>query len=420
MPIYLLIDCNAFYCSCIQIFQPNLRGLPVVTLSNNDGCVIARTREAKALGIKMGEPFHLNRNRFDELGVRYFSSNYPLFGDISERVMRTIAGEVDEQEIYSIDEAFCRVSGITDLDGFARRLKDMIWQRHGMAVGIGISTTKTLAKVANWRAKNSPRAAGVLDLVCPERRELLLRHTPIDEIWGIGRKLSERLKSDLQVETGWQLAQSDRTALQSLYGVTVVRTSRELMGQDCHGLELDPEPSKMIGSSKMFGTRVRDLHLLKQALATYTTRCAEKLRAQGSVCSSLGVSLSTSPHDKGLQHHGAITVRLSAGTSDTRLLVEAACRGLDEVFRPGLDYCRVGVIFQRIDEHDSTPADLFSCPASSAKTAQVMQTLDSINARFGRNKIHVGRFVSDPSWSMRANYMTPAYTTRWDELLKVH
>lgn len=420
MSIYMLIDCNAFYCSCIQIFQPHLRGLPVVVLSNNDGCVIARTREAKTLGIKMGEPFHLNRKRFDELGIRYFSSNYPLFGDISDRVMRTIACEVDEQEIYSIDEAFCRVSGIADLDGFARRLKDMIWQRHGMPVGIGISVTKTLAKVANWRAKSSPRAAGVLDLVCPERRELLLRHTPIEEVWGIGRRLSERLKADLQVETAWQLAQADRTALQALYGVTVVRTSRELMGQDCHGLELDPEPSKMIGSSKMFGIRVRDLHLLKQALATYTTRCAEKLRAQGSVCSSLGVSLSTSPHDEGPQHHGSISVRLSTGTSDTRLLVEAACRGLDEIFQAGLGYCRVGVIFQRIDEQKSTPADLFSCHASSAKHDQVMQALDSINAKFGRNKIHVGRVNSDPSWAMRANFMTPAYTTRWSELLVVH
>lgn len=419
MPIYMLVDCNAFYCSCIQIFQPKLRGLPVVVLSNNDGCVIARTREAKALGIKMGEPFHLNKKRFDELGVRYFSSNYPLFGDISDRVMRTIGSMVDEQEIYSIDESFCTVSGIRDMDGFAREVKNMIWQRHGMPVGIGISVTKTLAKIANWRAKNSPRANGVLDLVCPDRREILLRHTPIEEVWGIGRKLSERLKADMQVDTAWKLALADRTALQALYGVTVVRTSRELMGQDCIGLELNPEPSKIIGSSKMFGIRVYDLNLLKQALAHYTTRCAEKLRAQGSVCSHIGVSLNTSPHDEGLQHHGSIGVRLSAGTSDTRLLVEAACRGLEEIFKPDLAYCRVGIIFQKIDETVGTAADLFSSPEADARNDQVMETLDKINERFGRNKIHVGRMVSEPVWAMRARFMTPSYTTRWDELLVV-
>lgn len=305
------------------------------------------------------------------------------------------------------------------MDAFARRVKDMIWQRHGMPVGIGISTTKTLAKAANWRAKNSPRADGVLDLVSPDRQELLLRHMPIDEVWGIGRRLSERLKADLQIDTAWKLAQADRSALQALYGVTVVRTSRELMGQDCFGLELDPEPSKMIGSSTMFGIRVRELHLLKQALATYTTRCAEKLRAQGAVCSTMSVSLSTSPHDEGPQHHGSIGVRLSAGTADTRMLVEAACRGLEEIFRPDLAYCRVGVIFQKIDEISSTPADLFHCPADDVRDGKVMSALDEINKRFGRNKIHVGRVVSEPVWAMRARYMSPRYTTHWDELLVV-
>lgn len=416
MATYGLIDCNSFYCSCIQIFQPKLRGLPVVVLSNNDGCVIARTREAKALGIKMGEPFHLNRKRFDQAGVKYFSSNYALFGDISDRVMRTIANEVVAMEIYSIDEAFADVTGVPNLEAFGRRLQSMIWKRHGMPVGIGFSVSKTLAKVANWRAKNSPRAGGVLDLVSPDRRELLLRHTPVGEVWGVGRKLSEKLKTDLEIETAWGLAQANRSQLQDRYGVVMVRTSRELAGEDCFGLELDAEPSKMIGSSKMFGVRVSQLPLLKQALTAYTTRCAEKLRAQGSQCSVMSVSLNTSPHDEGPAHHGHMRVQLPVPTDDTRLLVEAACRGLDEIFVPDRAYCRTGVIFTHLIERADTPADLFACPEGAARSTRAMGVLDEINRRFGRNTLHTGRLVDEPIWAMRANYMTPRYTTRLSDL----
>lgn len=364
----------------------------------------------------MGDAFHLNRKNFDKAGVHYFSSNYALFGDISDRVMRTIASEVPALEIYSIDEAFVDLTGIPNLDAFSRKLQEMIWKRHGMPVGIGISVSKTLAKVANWRAKNSSRSGGVLDLVTADRRELLLRHTPVDEVWGVGRKLSEKLKADLQVETAWQLAEANRSQLQDRYGVVMVRTSRELAGEDCFGLELDAEPSKMIGSSKMFGVRVSQLALLKQALTAYTTRCAEKLRAQGSQCSVMSVSLNTSPHDEGPQHHGSIKVQIAVPTDDTRLLVEAACRGLDQIFVPDRAYCRTGVVFTHLIEKADTPADLFACPETDARSARAMGVLDEINQRFGRNTLHTGRLVSEPIWAMRANYMTPRYTTRLSDL----
>lgn len=418
MQVIGLIDCNSFYCSCHQAFDPRLRGRPVVVLSN-DGAVVARSKEAKLLGIKMGEVFHLNRKRYDELGVVYFSSNYALYGDVSDRVMRTIAQEVAAQEIYSCDECFVDLSGVPDVDGFCRRLKAILWQRHSMPVGIGISTTKTLSKVANWRAKNSPRAAGVLDLVARDRQQLLLAHTPAGEVWGVGRKLTERLKSDLGIETALQLARADRGVLQDRYGVVMVRTSRELDGEQCFDLELDPEPAKMIGSSKMFGVRVSELHLLKQALASYTTRCAEKLRGQGAQCKAMSVSLSTSPHDAGPAHHGQIGVKLAVATDDTRLLIEAACLALESIFVPDRAYCRVGVVFTTLEHTSHSPADLFACPEATAKSSKTMEALDAINQRFGRNTLHSGRVVADPSWKMRAQFPSPHYTTRLADLLTV-
>lgn len=420
MQIVGLIDCNSFYCSCHQAFQPQLRGRPVVVLSNNDGAVIARSREAKALGIKMGEVFHLNRKRYDQLGVVYFSSNYALYGDISDRVMRTIAQEVVDQEIYSIDECFVDLTGIPDVDAFGRKLKALLWQRHCMPVGIGIATTKTLAKVANWRAKNSPRAAGVLDLVERDRQQLLLAHTPIDEVWGVGRRLNERLKADLGIETALQLAEADRTVLQDRYGVTMVRTSRELDGEQCFDLELSPEPAKLIGSSKMFGVRVSELHLLKQALATYTTRCAEKLRVQGALCKAMSISLSTSPHDPGPAHHGQIAVKLSIAVDDTRILIEAACSALERIYMPGRAYCRTGVVFTHLEHASQSPADLFACPEAAARRSRAMHTLDTINHRFGRNTLRSARVVADPSWKTRAQFPSPHYTTRLTDLLRVH
>lgn len=419
MQVIGLIDCNSFYCSCHQIFDPSLRGRPVVVLSNNDGAVVARSKEAKLLGIKMGEVFHLNRKRYDELGVVYFSSNYALYGDISDRVMRTIANEVVSQEIYSVDECFVDLTGVSDVEGVCRRIRAMLWQRHSMPVGIGISTTKTLSKIANWRAKNSPRAAGVLDLVARDRQQLLLAHTPIDEVWGVGRKLSERLKTDLGIETALGLARADRGVLQDQYGVVMVRTSRELDGEQCFDLELNPVPSKMIGSSKMFGCRVRDLHLLQQALATYTSRCAEKLRAQGARCKAMSVSLSTSPHDSGPAHYGQIGVKLAVASDDTRVLVEAACAALESAFVPDRDYCRVGIVFTQLEHTAQTPADLFACPQAAERQSRAMEALDTINQRFGRNTLHTARIVADPSWKMRAQFPSPHFTTRLDDLLRV-
>ncbi|PBK49594.1 DUF4113 domain-containing protein [Pseudomonas syringae pv. actinidiae] len=344
---------------------------------------------------------------------------FHINGDISDRVMRTIANEVVAQEIYSVDECFVDLTGVSDVEGVCRRIRAMLWQRHSMPVGIGISTTKTLSKVANWRAKNSPRAAGVLDLVARDRQQLLLAHTPIDEVWGVGRKLSERLKTDMGIETALGLARADRGVLQDQYGVVMVRTSRELDGEQCFDLELNPEPSKMIGSSKMFGCRVRDLHLLQQALATYTSRCAEKLRAQGARCKAMSVSLSTSPHDSGPAHYGQVGVKLAVSSDDTRVLVEAACAGLESAFVPDRDYCRVGIVFTQLEHTAQTPADLFACPQAAERQTRAMEALDTINQRFGRNTLHTARVVADPAWKMRSQFPSPHFTTRLDDLLRV-
>ncbi|QGZ31478.1 Y-family DNA polymerase [Stutzerimonas stutzeri] len=419
MPIFALIDCNSFYCSCERICQPSLKRKPVVVLSNNDGCVIARTSEVKQLGIPMGAPFFQVRDQLAAAGVVVRSSNYTLYADISNRVMTVLASMLPAIEVYSIDEAWGDMTGVQeDLTEYGKRIRARLLQWVGMPVGVGISTTKTLAKLANWAAKKWPATGGVVDLTDPARQERLLRIAAVSEVWGVGRRLAARLRP-LGIKTAWDLAQYDIGTLRKTFGVTLERTARELRGISCIGMNEGPPPKQAICSSKMFGRKLRDLAPIQEAMATYVTRAAEKLRQQQSLCGALQVSLQTQYHNPELPRYAnCITCPLATPTDDTRELLAVALRGLRHIYRPGYAYSKCAVLLIDLSQRGETTPDLFAPPPRRG-AERLMSVVDEINKREGRGTVRLGRVPAQPEWGMRRDMKSLCYTTNWDELIIV-
>ena len=418
MPVFALIDCNAFYCSCERICQPALKRVPVVVLSNNDGCIIARTSEAKVLGIPMGAPYFKVRDQLQAAGVVVRSSNYTLYADISNRVMRTIADLVPAIEVYSVDECWADMTGITEREALGRQVRARLLRDIGMPVGVGISTTKTLAKLANWAAKKWPATGGVVDLTDPARQEKLLRLAPVDEVWGIGRRLAPRLLT-LGIRTAWDLAQFDVATLRQTFGVTLERTARELRGVQCLDMNEGPPPKQAICSSKMFGHKLQDLAPIREALATYVTRAAEKLRSQQSQCGAIQVGLQTQVHNPDQPRYAhALSVALPASTDDTRAILVPALAALEAIYRPGFAYSKCSILLTDLRQRGEVTADLFA-PAPRPGSEQLMATLDAINKREGRGTVRLGRVPADPAWGMRRDMKSRCFTTRWDEVIGV-
>ncbi|WP_312478587.1 Y-family DNA polymerase [Stutzerimonas nitrititolerans] len=415
--VYALIDCNSFYCSCERITQPELKRKPVVVLSNNDGCVIARTSEVKALGIPMGAPYHKVRKILRQHGVVVRSSNYTLYADISNRVMTVLADMVPTIEVYSIDEAWADLTGLdADLTAYGLHIRARLLQWVGMPVGVGISTTKTLAKLANWAAKKWPATGGVVDLTSTERQSKLLRIAPVDEVWGIGSRTAVKLKV-MGIRTAWDLAYYDAATLRKLFGVTVERTARELRGVACIGFKEGPPPKQAICSSKMFGKKLEKLEPIREAMATYVSRAAEKLRAQQSLCGALQVSIQTQLHNPKLPRYAnAITVSLQAPTDDTRDLVAQALPALESIYRPGFAYAKCAVLLLDLSQRGEVTSDLFA-PAPRTGSERLMSVMDAINRREGRGAVRLGSVPIAPDWGMRRDMKSQCYTTRWDELL---
>ena len=292
--IYALIDCNSFYCSCERIFRPELATTPIVVLSNNDGCVIARTREAKALGVAMGAAYFEIRDELRQSGVMAFSSNYALYADVSNKVMRCIHSCVPDIEVYSIDECWADLTGLQgDLTAIGKGIKERVWNECAIPVGVGIGHTKTLAKLANFAAKKWQKTGGVVDLTDPVRRDKLLKIAPVDEVWGVGRRLSKSLDI-LGIETAWDLANADLSMIRKTFGRVLERTARELCGEEWLRMHQAPDLKKEICSSKMFGTKLRTIEPMREALASYVARAAEKLREQDSLAEEMVISLQTS------------------------------------------------------------------------------------------------------------------------------
>lgn len=419
MKCFALIDCNSFYASCERVFRPDLQRTPIVVLSNNDGCVIARSAEAKPY-IKMGALFHEVKPLLRRHGIVAFSSNYALYGDMSERVMQLLEGHFPAIEVYSIDEAFADLTGLPEpLTDLCRTVRADVLQRTGIPVGIGIAPTKTLAKLANNAAKRWLRqTGGVVDLRDVQRRDKLLKHMPVSEVWGIGRKMTQHLDA-MGITTAWDLASADRATLRQRFNVIIEKTSRELSGISCLSLE-DAAPAKQeICSSRSFGKRLKELAPIQEAIALFTTRAADKLRAQGSLCREIRVSLRTGMFNPSeAKYAKGASYQLPYPTNDTRVLSEAAQACIKALYQPGFAYAKAQVMLLDLCQPNQCTADMFQ-QAQSERAQQLMNVLDAINQRWGRDTLHTGRVVAAPEWAMRRELLSPAYTTRLSELWRV-
>lgn len=414
--VFALIDCNCFYASCERAFRPDLAKTPIVVLSNNDGCVIARSYDAKPF-VKMGAPYFQIKDVLRQNGVIAFSSNYALYGDMSERVMTIIESMVPASEVYSIDEAFADLTGIPgDMTEFGRRIRSKILKCTGIPVGVGIGPTKTLAKLANHTAKRLlAQTGGVVDICDLHKRNWVLRNTCVSEVWGVGKKMKAHLEA-MNIRSAMDLAKADARTLRTKFSVVIEKTARELAGTSCLEMsEADP-PKQEICSSRMFGQRLTTIEPIKEAVATYTQRAAEKLRAQNSLCKKMRVSIRTGMFnpDEPKYANGAL-VELPYPTNDVRLLTKGATEAVNRLFRPGYKYSKAEVLLLDLRQPGEFTDDLFaeSQPAAAEK---VMGVLDEINARWGRGTLRAGSVPSDPDWAMRRDMMSQSYTTRLDQL----
>ncbi len=418
--MFALIDCNNFYVSCERVFNPSLEKRPVVVLSNNDGCIIARSNEAKLLGIKMGTPFFKCRNLIGEHKVKVFSSNYALYGDFSQRVMSTLQHFTPELEIYSIDEAFLSLAGFRRerLTGYAQLIQKRVKQWTGMPVSIGIGPTKVLAKIANKLAKNHPRHNGVLTILDHRRIDTMLDSVDVGEVWGIGRRYAALLKKHA-ITTARDLKYAPDGWVKQHLTVVGLRLVWELRGIPCIPLEEVPPPKKEIGSSRSFGRPVETLPELSEALSDYVSRAAEKLRAQQSIASFIHVHLSTNGFKDDPQYANTATLKLPVPTAYTPQLVYFAREGLKSIYRTGYRYQRVGVFMNGILHQDRVQGNLFLTERGEDHRGlqrKLMNTVDCINKKWGGNTIQCAASGVEKGWKMRQRVKSPNYTTRWKEL----
>ena len=419
--MFALVDVNSFYTSCETVFRPDLRGKPVVVVSNNDGCIISRSAEAKALGINMAAPYFKIKDELRRHGVTVFSSNYALYADLSARVMETLAEMSPQIEVYSIDEAFVNLTGVSScmsLEAFGRQVRERILQYTGLTVGVGIAPTKTLAKLANYAAKRWSSTGGVVDLSSPERQRKLLAVVAVSEVWGVGRRISKKL--DLMgIKTAADLANCSPWVLRKHFNVVLERTARELCGEKCLGLEEFAPVKQQIICSRSFGHRITDYEEMRQAICTYAERAAEKLRQEKQFCRFISVFIRTSPHEKSVPYYGPqAATTLTLPTNDTRDILHAAVSALDRIWQPGHRYMKAGVMLADFYSSGVAQPDLFDGGAPRANSAALMHIVDEIN-RKGRGRIWFAGQGSEKAWSMKREMLSPGYTTRFADLLRV-
>jgi DNA polymerase V len=430
--MFALVDCNNFYVSCERAFQPRLEGKPVVVLSNNDGCIVSRSLEAKALGIPMGEPLFKVKPLVEQHGIHALSSNYALYGDMSGRVMSYLAEQAPEIEIYSIDEAFLSLHGMEryhgPLDAFARRIRADVRKRTHIPTCIGVAPTKTLAKLANRVAKKDPDLGGVLLLDSPEKRQWALERVAVEDVWGIGRQYATKLYG-MGITTAAGLARcSEAVARKHLGGVVGARLVRELQGYPCHQLNPSEDGTlarQSIACTRTFGRPLSNFEDVQGAVAAFASRAAEKLRRQESAASVLTVFLSqnrfgTTPPP----HTRSARVTLPVATSDTRELVRFAQALLKRLWVLGTVYVKAGVILDGFEVGEQKQLSLFA-PDGGERAERLMQKLDALNAKFGKNSVQVatalGAVGRQPgAWKGQQQRRTPAYTTDWNQLWTIN
>ncbi|MBD3126328.1 MULTISPECIES: Y-family DNA polymerase [Citrobacter] len=421
--MFALVDVNSFYASCETAFRPDLKGRPVVVLSNNDGCVIARNAEAKMVGVKMGDPYFKQKDLFRRYGVVCFSSNYELYADMSSRVMFTLEALSPRCEIYSIDEAFCDLAGVRNcrvLADFGRELKDAVYQNTGLAVGVGIAQTKTLAKLANHAAKKWQRqTGGVVDLSNLDRQRKLMAALPVDEVWGVGRRISKKLEA-MGIKTVLDLADTDIRFIRKHFNVVLERTVRELRGEPCLELE-EYEPVKQeIVCSRSFGERISDYDSMRQAICSYASRAAEKLRGEHQYCRFISTFVKTSPFALNEAYYGnSASVKLITPTQDSRDIIAAATRSLDAIWKDGHRYQKAGVMLGDFFSQGIAQLNLFDDNAPRRGSEKLMEVLDHLNAKEGKGALYFAGQGIQQQWAMKREMLSPRYTTRYEDLLQV-
>ena len=416
-----LVDCNNFYVSCERVFNPKLNGKPVVVLSNNDGCVIARSNEAKALGIRMGAPWFQVREFARQEGIVAYSSNYALYADMSNRVMTILARFSPRQEVYSIDECFLDLGGFQqgNLQHYGQQIRNTVRRWTGLPVCVGIGATKTLAKLANHAAKKFSRFDGVCDFNAMPDDELDTFQADIGtgEVWGVGPRLAPQLASS-GIATVRDLRNADIPMLRARFSVTMEKIVRELNGVSCVDLEEIAPPRKQIVSSRSFGAPVSDLQSLQESVSLYMQQAAEKLRQQGSCAGAVYVFIRTSPHDFREPYYGnSMTISLPTPSNDTLRLVGAALWGLKRIYRPGYRYQKAGVMLAELVTENVCQADMFDAPCQPERASRLMDVLDQVNRRMGRQTLIVAAERFHRPWKMKQNHKSAAYTARWKELL---
>lgn len=420
--MFALCDVNSFYASCETVFRPDLKGRPVVVLSNNDGCVIARSPEAKPF-VKMGEPYFKQKDMFRRHGIIVFSSNYELYADMSNRVMTTLEELSPRCEIYSIDEAFCDLTGVRncrDLTDFGREIRETVLRRTHLTVGVGIAQTKTLAKLANHAAKQwQQQTGGVVDLSNLERQRKLMALLPVDEVWGVGRRISKKLEA-MGIKTVLQLADTDIRFIRKHFNVVLERTVRELRGEPCLGLEEFAPVKQEIVCSRSFGGRITEYHEMRQAICSYASRAAEKLRGEHQYCRFISAFVKTSPFALNEPYYGnSASVKLLIPTQDSRDIITAATKCLDVIWREGHRYQKAGVMLGDFYSQGVAQLNLFDDNAPRKNSEKLMEVLDHLNAKDGRGTLYFAGQGIQTAWQMKREMLSPRYTTRYSDLLKV-
>ncbi|WON72906.1 Y-family DNA polymerase [Nitrosospira sp. Is2] len=417
-PVFALADANSFYASCEKVFRPDLRNSPVVVLSNNDGCVIAQSREAKALGIRMAGPWFEVEERAQAIGAVAFSSNYELYANMSNRFMATLRQFSPRQEVYSIDECFLDLTGIKrDLVAYGQEIKETVTGWTGLPICVGIGHSKTLAKLANHCSKKQPELNGVCDFTRMSEKELdaVLEKLPVSAVWGIGRRLENSLKA-LGVENVLRLKRANLRRVRDRFGIIMQRTVQELNGEPWLKLDDVVPLAKQVMSSRSFGQRVERLSELREAISYHAANAAQRLRKQGLFANSVSVFIQNSPFDQAEFYGRTETVALPAPTECSLQITNAALWLLKKIYRPDVYYQKAGVMLWDLVPQAGKQADLLEFSAASNRSGKLMDTVDKINGKYRRSTIHLASEGVDHTWSMRRSFKSPNYTGDWNAL----
>lgn len=419
-PLFALVDCNNFYVSCERAFQPHLNGKPVVVLSNNDGCIISRSQEAKAIGVKMGIPWHEARALVASHGLIACSGNYALYGDLSHRVMSILADMAPRQEIYSIDETFLDLTGVPEPEILAQRMRQRVLQWTHIPTCVGLGSTKTRAKLANHVAKKYPQFKGVFNLenLTPDQEKRLFSHLPVGDIWGVGRRLQDKL-TRLKINTMADLCAADTDWLHKQFNVVLARTVMELQGTSCLKLEDIHEPQRQLIHSRSFGHLVTTLEDMEEAVQEFITIAAAKLRQRQLQAAMVGVFIQTNPNRmQDNQYRNGINLALPTPTQDTRLLAQLALNGLKQIYKPGYRYKKAGVVLTALSDLQHCQSDWLN-PGDDERSKALMKTIDCINQGMGGNTLRWGLPSHAEHWQMRRAMRSPRFTSCWEELMEV-